>query len=199
MVSLTSSGLVLSIRDLVDFIECPRIVYWSYLRAGNRRGRDPFTHETAILYKEKYDPVLIDLLVQNGLNEIDFKFNFELRNKILCGKIDILARSLLRKYPIYIKQIKEIKSLRYFIPIYAYAWLVQDTYGIPVEKAFIYYPKRQELESIHIGQAELAAVEATAESARNVIVYGMLPDMLHYNPRICIGCRFRTYCNQQMQ
>lgn len=202
MISLTGSGLLLSVRDLVDFIECPRIVYWSYLRAMPGQCKDPNAHDTAILYKEhkeQYDPILIDLLVQNGLDEIDMKFSIELQNKIIQGKIDILVRSLLKKYPIYIKQAKEMKSLSYFMPIYAYAWLVQDNYGIPVEKGFIYFPKRQELESVHIGQAELAVVEATAESARNVIVCGMLPDMLHHNPRICIGCRYRTYCNEQVR
>jgi CRISPR-associated protein Cas4 len=199
MVSIISSGLLLTIRDLVDFVKCPRIVYWSYLRAGNHREQDPLTHQTAIQYREKYDPVLTELLIHNGINEIDLKYNIPLQNKLIHGKIDILGRSLLKKYPIYLKQSKEVKSLQHFLPIYAYSWLVQDTYGLPVEKAFIYYPNRKELEPIHIGKPELAAVEAAAESARNVIVCGMLPDILHYNPRQCIGCKFRSFCNEQLR
>ena len=113
------------------------------------------------------------------------------------GKVDVIIRNLLRRYPLYIKKSKEMKSLSYFLPVYAYAWMIQDTYGIPVDKGFIYYPTRQELESVHIGQAELAVVEATAESARNIIVCGALPDMLHHNPRKCSGCYYRTFCNKQ--
>ncbi|MFB3896692.1 MAG: CRISPR-associated protein Cas4 [bacterium] len=199
MVAITSAGLLLTVRDLVEFVECPRIVYWSYLRAGTRHEQDPLSHQTAILYREKYDPVLTELLTHNGINEIDLKYNIHLQNKFIQGKIDILGRSLLKKYPIYIKQSKEIKSLQYFIPIYAYAWLIQDNFGLPVETAFIYYPNRKELEPVHIGKPELAAVEATAESARNVIVCGMLPDILHYNPRQCIGCSYRSFCNEQMR
>lgn len=199
MVAITSAGLLLNIRDLIEFISCPRIVYWSYLRSGPRRDQDPLSHQTAILYREKYDPILTDLLLQNGINEIDLKYNIHLQNKFIQGKIDILGRSLLKKYPIYIKQAKEMKALQYYLPIYAYAWLVQDNFGLPVEKAFIYYPKLKELESVHIGKPELAAVEATAESARNVIVCGMLPDILHYNPRQCIGCSYRNYCNEPMR
>jgi CRISPR-associated exonuclease Cas4 len=199
MVSLTSAGLLLNVSDLIDFIECPRIVYWAYLRTGNRPRRDPLTHETAILYKDKYDPILIELLIQHGLNDLDITYGIELRNKIICGKIDILVRRLLKKYPIYIKHAKEMKSLSYFMPIYAYAWLIQDTYGFPVEKGFIYFPQRQELELVHIGPAELAAVEATAVSARNIIVCGTLPDVRYRNPRACIGCRYQTYCNEQLR
>jgi CRISPR-associated protein Cas4 len=199
MVAITSQGLLLTIRDLVDFVDCPRIVYWSYLRTGNRYEQDPLSHQTAIQYREKYDPVLTDLLVYNGINEIDLKYNIHLKNKFIQGKIDILGRSLLKKYPIYLKRSKEIKSLQHFIPIYAYAWLVKDTFGFPVEKGFIYYPNRKELEPVPIGKPELAAVEATAESARNVIVCGMMPDILQYNPRRCVGCIYRTFCNEHLR
>jgi CRISPR-associated protein Cas4 len=199
MITLTGSEVILTVKDLLNFVKCPRIVYWSYLRHLPERLNDPLTHETAVLYKEEYNPVLIDLLIQNGLDKIDIKYGIELRNKILRGKIDAIVRSGAQRYPMYIKKAKEMKSLSYFLPLYAYAWLVQNIYGLPVEKGFIYYPSRQELESVHIGQAELAVVEATAESARNIIVCGILPDMLHHNPRNCTGCSSRMLCNEMMR
>lgn len=197
MITLTSSELLLTIKDLVDFVECPRIIYWSYLHPNSYdRRKDPLSHETAQRYKDQYDPVLTDLLIQNGLQHIDIHFGIELRNKMLHGKIDALVKDGFHRYPIYIKNAKEFKSLSYFLPVYAYAWLMKDTYGTAYDKGFIYYPTRQELESVYIGQAELAVVEATAESTRNIISCGILPDMLHHNPRKCAGCKYRLFCNE---
>ena len=196
MITLTSSELLLTIKDILDYVECPRIIYWSNMHPTAKRSNDPLTHETALRYKDQYDPTLTDLLIQNGLQHLDIKFGVELRNKMLRGKIDALVKDGFKRYPIYIKHAKEIKSLSYFLPVYAYAWLLKDAYGVPIEKGFIYYPSRQELESIHIGRAELAVAEATAESARNIIICGMLPDMLHHNPRKCARCRYRFFCNE---
>ncbi|MCX7919900.1 MAG: CRISPR-associated protein Cas4 [bacterium] len=197
MITLTGSELLLTIKDLVDFVECPRILYWSYLRPNlSDQRKDPLSHETALLYKDQYDPILTDLLIQNGIQHIERYVGVELRNKIIHGKIDVLVKDGSKQYPIYIKNAKECKSLSYFLPVYAYAWLINDTYGTVCEKGFIYYPSRQELESVYIGQAELAVAEATAESARNIVSCGILPDTLHYNPRKCLGCKYRLFCNE---
>lgn len=195
------SNWFLEVTDLKQYTYCPRIVYYRYCLPRIR----PITYsmeEGIRSHVEEDQREERRSLRTYGLTEGERAFHLALRspNLGLTGRVDLAiatpsreakdAQGIVVEY-----KLSEQKAGTHFIlQLAAYALLLEEAWGLPVTKGFLYSIPLRRAESIVITEHLKRKVRQTTEQIRQVIDREMIPSP-PASLRRCVTCEFRRFCN----
>lgn len=82
----------------------------------------------------------------------------------------------------------------YQTQLYCYAWLIQENFGLPVERGYLVYTRSQnKLVEVPIKEGHIEQVKAAAEAIRHIVTQNFFPKATRYKKR-CVSCTYRNVC-----
>ena len=92
-------------------------------------------------------------------------------------------------------KLTERRALRNWkLQLAAYALLLEEAWGLPVERGYIYHIGRRHVEEVRLTAALRSQVMTTVASINGMIAGETLPPPPR-NTAICVACEFRRFCN----
>jgi len=122
-----------------------------------------------------------------------------LSNELLRGQVDEVLQledgsyaPLDYKFSVFDKMVHKPTLLQ----MYCYAWLIQEKFDGPVNKAFIVYTRsKNRVETIPVLQKHIDEVRQAADSINDIITNNFFPAGVK-NKRKCVNCTYRNVCIQ---
>jgi CRISPR-associated exonuclease Cas4 len=191
--------LLLEVTDLKQWTYCPRVVFYRYclprvrpLTYSMEAGKQ--AHEEAASREERRS------LHAYGLSNGERFFDVALRSErlYLSGRIDLVIRVDTPQGPegvvVDYKLSEREPGAHFRLQLAAYALMVEEAWGMPVRKAFLYHIPLRKAEAIPLTPALRRQVEATIVAIRRAIVRELMPSPPTQLGR-CVACEFRRFCN----
>ncbi|MBA2287469.1 MAG: CRISPR-associated protein Cas4 [Ktedonobacteraceae bacterium] len=192
---------LLEVTDLKQYTYCPRIVFYRYclprirpltflMEEGIRGHREEEEHE------ERRS------LHNYGLKEGERVFHLALRSETLglIGRIDLAiaapARSAHNAEAIVVEyKHSEHKAGAHFkLQLAAYALLIEEAWGLPVRRAFLYSLPLRRAEPIPITPHLRKKVIDTVTQIQRILDSEIMPAPPRSQAQ-CLSCEFRRFCN----
>lgn len=195
------SEWLFEVTDLKQYTYCPRIVYYRYCLPKVR----PLTvlmeegirqHETEEGREERRS------LRNYGVTEGERTFHLALHSQKLglTGRLDLAIAVPERHAPnaeaivVEYKYSEQRAGSHFKLQLAAYALLLEEAWGIPVKRSFLYSIPLKRAETIPITTLLRKKVTQTVEHIRDIVKHEHMP-----NPPVrqyqCIACEFRRFCN----
>jgi len=192
---------LLEVTDLKQYTYCPRIVFYRYCLPKIR----PVTYlmEEGIRSHEEEDRreerrSLRTYGIANG--ERFFHLSLQSERLGLSGRVDLAiaipsrdtsgAEATVVEY-----KLSEQKAGAHFkLQLTAYALLLEEAWGLPVQQAFLYSIPMRKAERISITPALRKKVTQTVTQIRQIIESEIMPPPPATQHR-CVTCEFRRFCN----
>ncbi len=189
----------LQVTDLKQWTYCPRVVFYRYclprirpltysMQAGVR------AHEEVAAREERRS------LRSYGLEAGERFFDVTLTSERLhlTGRIDLVIRTQTAQgaegIVVDYKLSERQAGLHYKLQLAAYAMMLEEAWGIPVRRAFLYHIPQRQAETIPITLSLRQKVEATIAAIHAAIVGEAMPEPpVRLGP--CVSCEFRRFCN----
>jgi CRISPR-associated exonuclease Cas4 len=191
----------LEVTDLKQWTYCPRVVWYRYclpdirpittlMEAGIARHRDEAGRE------ERRS------LRAYGLQEGERAFDLAIASDKLGlrGRLDLAIALPSRDAPgaeavvVDYKDSESAPGLHFKVQLAAYALLVEEAWGLPVRRGFIYRIPLRRAEPVSITAALRARTMATVAAIQEAIRGEALPEA-PTSRRPCVSCEFRRFCN----
>ncbi len=195
------SSWLLEVTDLKQYTCCPRIVYYRYCLPRVR----PVTYsmeEGICSHLEEENREERRSLRNYGISEGERAFHLSLQSTRLglSGRIDLAiatpsqtannAEAIMVEY-----KLSEQKAGSHFaLQLAAYALLVEEAWGIPVKKGFLYSIPLRKAELVRITPQLKNKVMQTTIQIRQIVESEILPPP-PASQRRCVTCEFRRFCN----
>ncbi|MGA1875252.1 MAG: CRISPR-associated protein Cas4 [bacterium] len=188
--------LTLTISDIEQYLYCPRLVFFDYIQPVREKsnGGEELEHEQiaeSLLEKVESRRKLRAFHLDKGKRE--FRPLLTSPKLGLRGKVDLVIRSKEGIFPVQFHQArpKAPKSILYHLA--AYSLLLEDHYGISVNKGFIYVMPIQDVH-IHLLTEELKdEVLTILASIREMIFKERFPEQTRSRSR-CHACGCQNFC-----
>jgi CRISPR-associated exonuclease Cas4 len=195
----TSERLYLEVTDLKQWTYCPRIVFYRYCLPAIR----PVTysmeagiqaHEVVAALEERRS------LRTYGVTEGERQFDVALRSERLglSGRIDLVIRYTTPTGPEAIVvdyKLSEREAGPHFkLQLAAYGLMIEEAWGIPVRRAFLYHISQRRAEAIPLTPVLRRKVEQTVSAIHAAIAGEAIPLSPSSLSR-CVSCEFRRFCN----
>jgi CRISPR-associated exonuclease Cas4 len=192
------STLSITPSQIIEYLYCPRFTYFEYVLCIPQ-------------YEEKHYKVMqgrevhlkrarenADYL-RRRLGVIDKQLNQYLSNQLLRGEVDEVLwladgtmAPLDYKFAVYKDKVFET----YRTQLYCYAWLIEQNYGLPVNRAFLVYTRSQnKLVEIPINADHIEEVQQAANAIGHIITKNHYPKATKYRKR-CVNCTYRNVCTR---
>ena len=195
------SDWLLEVTDLKQYTFCPRIVYYRYCLPRIR----PITYsmEEGIRSHEEEETREERRSLRNyGLTTGERAFHLALQSTKLglTGRVDLAIATPSREAPsseaiVVEYKLSEQKAGSHFIlQLAAYALLVEEAWGLPVNKGFLYSIPLRKAEPIAITQHLRRKVIQTVMQIRHIVESEIMPSPPN-SLRRCVTCEFRRFCN----
>lgn len=196
---LPPERLYLEVTDLKQWIYCPRVVFYRYCLPRVR----PITysmeagisaHEEAVSREERRS------LRPYGLTNGERSFDVTLRSERLhlSGRIDLVIRVEtergLEGIVVDYKLSEREAGTHFKLQLAAYALMLEEAWGIPVRRAFLYHLPQRQAEAIPLTTALKRRVETTITDIHHAIAGERLPQPPAHLGK-CVACEFRRFCN----
>jgi CRISPR-associated exonuclease Cas4 len=196
---LPPERLLLEVTDLKQWTYCPRVVFYRYCLPMIRpvtysMERGILAHEEAPAREERRS------LRAYGLTSGERFFDVELRSDRLhlSGRIDLVIRVQTEQgvegIVVDYKLSEREAGSHFRLQLAAYALMVEDAWGIPVRRAFLYHIPQRKAEAIHLTPALRRQVETTIAAIERAIMGEAMPRPPTRLAR-CVACEFRRFCN----
>jgi len=200
---LPTSGeaLLFEVTDLKQWIYCPRVLYYRYclpevrpitelMRAGIRSHGDEVGRE------ERRS------LRSYGLTAGERAFDVGLRSLALGlrGRLDLAIAVPDRQAPgaeaivVEYKDSERPAGPHFKLQLAAYALLLEEAWGLPVRRGFIYSIPLRQSEIVSITPALRQKVRQTVATVQAMIAGELMPNA-PTSRRACVSCEFRRFCN----
>ncbi len=194
-------GWTLEVTDLKQWAHCPRVVYYRYvlprirpMTALMREGQAHHQAESAHEERRSLRPY--------GLTEGERHFDVPLSSTKLGlrGRADMVVAAPNRADPkarltVVEYKLTERRALRNWkLQLAAYALLLEEGWGQPVERGYIYHIGRRHAEEVRLTAVLRSQVVTTVASINRMIAGESLPAAPR-NTAICVSCEFRRFCN----
>lgn len=196
---LSHERVYLEVTDLKQWTYCPRVVFYRY---GLPRIR-PITYSMEAGILEHAEVVSREerrSLRAYGLAEGERFFDVVLRSERfhLSGRLDLAIRVQtahgLEGIVVDYKLSERQAGAHFKLQLAAYALLLEEAWGLPVQRAFLYHIPQRQAEAIPITPALRRKVEATIAAIQTTIAGEAMPQPpTRLGP--CIACEFRRFCN----
>lgn len=189
----------LQVTDLKQWTYCPRVVFYRYCLPRIR----PITysmqagvqaHEEAISREERRS------LRSYGLETGERFFDVALTSERLhlTARIDLVIRAQTEQGEegiVVDYKLSEREAGSHFkLQLAAYAVMLEEAWGIPVRRAFLYHIPQRQAEAIPITASLRQKVETTITAIHAAIAGELMPrPPARLGP--CVSCEFRRFCN----
>jgi len=187
-------ALALRVSDLKQYAYCPRIVYYQHVMPVER----------ATTYKMMYGKeahAALEALEQRrklrayGLDAGERMFHLWLSSSRLglSGKLDLLIRTEQGFYPVDFKHTEGRPHRNHLLQLAAYALLVEERYGVPVERGFLYLIPSKDVVEVEITDALKQEVLEVIQRIHEMVRREALPPPTPVRAR-CTDCEYQNYC-----
>jgi CRISPR-associated exonuclease Cas4 len=191
--------LLLEVTDLKQWTYCPRVVFYRYCLPTIRpitysMERGIVAHEEAVAREERRS------LHAYGLTSGERCFDVVLRSERLhlSGRIDLVIRVQTEQGEegiVVDYKLSEREAGSHFkLQLATYALMVEEAWGIPVRRAFLYHIPQRKAEAISLTPALRRRVETTVAAIERAIRGEVMPEPPAKLAR-CVACEFRRFCN----
>lgn len=195
------SNWLLEVTDLKQYTYCPRIVFYRYCLPRVR----PITYsmqEGIRSHEEEENREERRSLRNYCLIQGERAFHLALQSTRLglTGRVDLAIATPSRDAPgaeaiVVEYKLSEQKAGSHFtLQLAAYALLLEEAWGLPVKRGYLYSIPLRRAEPIPITQHLRRKVTQTVAQIRQIVEREIMPsppDSL----RRCITCEFRRFCN----
>jgi CRISPR-associated exonuclease Cas4 len=195
------SDWLLEVTDLKQYTCCPRIVYYRYCLPRIRPIT--YTMEEGIRCHEEEETREERRSLRNyGLTsgERIYRLPLQSRKLGLTGRVDLAiatpsreasgAKAIVVEY-----KLSEQKAGSHFtLQLAAYALLIEEAWGLPVNQGFLYSIPLRKAEPVAITQHLRRKVIQTVAQIRQIVESEIMPSPPG-SLRRCVTCEFRRFCN----
>jgi len=189
------------VTDLKQYITCPRIVYYRYCLPRVR----PITGlmEEGIRRHEEEDAREERRSLRNyGLNEGERVAHLALRSTELglTGRLDLAIATPSRESAnaegivVEYKYSEQKAGPHFALQLAAYALLLEEAWGIPVKRGYLYSIPLKRAELIPITPHLRKKVVQTVQHIQRIVESELMPAAPTTQYR-CVTCEFRRFCN----
>ena len=195
------STWLLEVTDLKQYTCCPRIVYYRYCLPRVR----PVTYsmeEGIRSHLEEENREERRSLRNYGISDGERAFHLSIQSTQLglSGRVDLAiatpSRAANNAEAVVVEyKLSEQKAGPHFaLQLAAYALLVEEAWGIPVKKGFLYSIPLRKAEAVRITPQLKNKVVQTASLIRQIVDSEIIPSP-PVSQRRCVTCEFRRFCN----
>lgn len=193
--------LLFEVTDLKQWTYCPRVLYYRYCLPEIR----PITDLIAAGIRSHSDEAGREerrSLRTYGLTQGERAFDVGLRSVALGlrGRLDLAIAVPDRVVPgaeavvVEYKDSEQPAGPHFKLQLAAYALLLEEAWGLPVRRGFIYSIPLRVAEIITITPALRQKVQQTVEAMRRAVAGERMPGA-PASRRPCVSCEFRRFCN----
>lgn len=184
----------LRVSDLKQFAYCQRIVFYQYVM--------PVEKKTTFKMEEgkRAEEVIDRLEKRRSLRKYQLDrgtrhFHVWLRSERLglSGKLDLLLESPEGVFPIDFKYTTGGVQKNHTYQLCGYALLVEEVYGVTVDRGFVYLIPRDEVAVVELTTERKRETLGMLETIRAMIHDERLPEPTPVRSR-CEECEYRNYC-----
>lgn len=194
-----SESLVFTVTDLKQFAYCPRVVYYTYCMPTLR----PTTYgmeEGILVHTDEKAREQRRSLRAYGLPEGERHFDLPILSESagLSAKLDLAIRvpgDPGEAIPVEYKNSDKVGT-HVKRQLAAYALLLQETWGLPVRRGFVYLIPQRKAQETRITSALLGRVRGQVQDMRDMVLGETMPDPPSKRSR-CVSCEFRRFCNDR--
>jgi CRISPR-associated exonuclease Cas4 len=185
----------LTVTDVKQFLYCPRIVYFTY----SLPVKGPVTYkmeEGKLQHERTADLEERRSLRAYGLEKGERHFSVGLYSERLglSGLLDmVILTSAGEPIPVEFKHSDAKLGLNHKYQLTAYALLVEDRWGTPVRRAFIYFIPLKRARETSITPNMRRFVQKTLDEIRDMIATEAMPEPTRHRGR-CVDCEYRNFC-----
>lgn len=185
----------LRVSDLKQFMYCERIVYYQYCLPDVR----PVTYKMEAAreaHEREEDREERRSLRPYGLTEGERVFNVWLESARLGlrGRLDLAIRCRDEAIPIEYKDSPGRLGRHWVLQLAAYGLLLQEAWGLPVRRGFIYYIPQRRAREVLLTPELMEEAQAGVQAMWRIILNESMPPPTSQRAR-CVACEFRLFCN----
>ena len=195
------SNWLLEVTDLKQYTCCPRIVFYRYCLPRVR----PITYsmEEGIRCHEEEETREERRSLRNyGLTSGERVYRLSLQSTKLglTGRVDLAIATPSREAPgaeaivVEYKLSEQKAGSHFMLQLAAYALLLEEAWGLPVNRGFLYSIPLRKAESVAITQHLRRKVMQTVAQIRQIVESEIMPSPPS-SLRRCVTCEFRRFCN----
>lgn len=193
--------LLFEVTDLKQWTYCPRVVYYRYclpdirpltdlMRAGIAGHTDEAGREerrSLRVYGLTAGERTADLALHSTQLGLRGRIDLAIAtpNRIASG-----AEAIVVEY----KDSEQALGMHFKVQLAAYALLLEEAWGLPVRRGFIYRIPLRRAEAVSITPSLRATVKTTVEALRAMVAGERMP-AAPQRRRQCVSCEFRRFCN----
>jgi CRISPR-associated exonuclease Cas4 len=191
--------LYLEVTDLKQWTYCPRVVFYRYCLPRIR----PITYSMEAGMSAHLEAATREerrSLRAYGLTEGERFFDVALRSERLhlSGRMDLVIGVKTEQGPegiVVDYKLSEREAGAHFkLQLAAYALLVEEVWGLPIRRAFLYHLPQRQAEAIPMTAALKRRVETTIAEIHRAIAGERLPQPPAHLGK-CVACEFHRFCN----
>jgi CRISPR-associated exonuclease Cas4 len=196
-----TTELLFEVTDLKQWTYCPRVLYYRYCLPEIR----PITDLIAAGIRSHSDEAGREerrSLRTYGLTTGERAFDIGLRSAALGlrGRLDLAIAAPDRATPgaeaivVEYKDSEQPAGAHIKLQLAAYALLLEEAWGLPVRRGFIYAIPLRQSEVVVISAALRQKVRQAVVAMRAAVEGERMPDA-PASRRPCVSCEFRRFCN----
>jgi CRISPR-associated exonuclease Cas4 len=184
----------LRVSDIKQHFYCPRVVYHTYYTPVPRPTTPPMElgeveHEVLSVLERRR------ALARYGLDAGDRHFHVSLAAPSLglTGVLDLLIETEDGAFPVEFKYTTQRLNLNAKCQLTAYAMMVEECLGQPVEQGFIYRIPTQRITAVPISTQLRQKTLHAIDEIRQMLSNERMPQPTPQRGK-CIECEFRRFC-----
>ncbi len=186
---------MLLVSDLKQYSYCPRIVYYRYCLPAIR----PVTYKMEqgrLAQEDEEDRERRRSLRTYGLTEGERYFNLDVTSETLDlrGRIDLAIRCRDEAIVVEYKDSPGRAGQHIFRQLTAYAMLLEEHWGVPAWRGFIYFIPTRRVRDVSITPELRAEVRGALVAMREIVTGERMPEPPNQRAK-CEVCEFRRFCN----
>jgi CRISPR-associated exonuclease Cas4 len=191
----------IEVSDIKQWRYCPRVVWYTYCLPSIRPKTD-LMRQGAASHRAEEDREERRSLRTYGLKSGERFFHVYLRSERLGvrGILDLAIAIPNRSDPaakvvvVYYKDSEQKAGPHFKLQVGAYALLIEDAWGLPVETGWIYHIPLRKAEKVPISPQLRQNVLETIAAVQKAIQTEALPAP-PTSRAMCVNCEFRRFCN----
>lgn len=184
----------LTVNDIKQYLYCKRIVFFNYLMPVEKKSTYKMEHGK--LMEEKIEHLdQRRKLKRYNLNQGERIYHLLINSDRLglSGKLDMLISSNGEYFPVDFKFTSGRPHKNHIYQLGGYALLVEEKFGVEVNKGFIYLIPKNDVFTISLTNEIKTDILKMLEDIRFMIKNEIMPDATRHRAK-CIECEFRNYC-----
>jgi CRISPR-associated exonuclease Cas4 len=186
---------LIEVTDIKQFTYCPRIPFYRYclpairpvtygMEAGIRQHQGEQAHEER------------RTLHAYGIVSGERVFSVALRSERLrlVGRLDMVVRRDDEAVVVDYKLSPGRAGRHFQLQLAAYAMLIEEAWGLPVRRAFLYHLPDRKAEEVVMSAALRHGVERAVSAIYQIVDDERIPPPPPSRGQ-CVSCEFRRFCN----